>query len=170
MICYYLAFSRLKQYFSQISVLEGGRNQCTKFCTTGMDGGMGIWDVKVTHRQTQTCRIARYWLPQWFHMSVNVFSVSGVCHEGLEDSLNWSLHFSDQSCSRSYGEKLLPYYPKLLGLILIRYFFIYAGSTSRLQFKQCLRSLWSFMLSLLHSVLYTEGLTTCLQTVLNDLD
>lgn len=123
MICYYLAFSRLKQYFSQISVLEGGRNQCTKFCTTGMDGGMGIWDVKVTHRQTQTCRIARYWLPQWFHMSVNVFSVSGVCHEGLEDSLNWSLHFSDQSCSRSYGEKLLPYYPKLLGLILIRYIF-----------------------------------------------
>lgn len=123
MICYYLAFSRLKQYFSQISVLEGGRNQCTKFCTTGMDGGMGIWDVKVTHRQTQTCKIARYWLPQWFHMSVNVFSVSGVCHEGLEDSLNWSLHFSDQSCSRSYGEKLLPYYPKLLGLILIRYIF-----------------------------------------------
>lgn len=125
MICYYLAFSRLKKYFSQISVLEGGRNQCTKFCTTGMDGGMGIWDVKVTHRQTQTCRIARYWLPQWFHMSVNVFSVSGVCHEGLEDSLNWSLHFSDQSCSRSYGEKLLPYYPKLLGLILIRYSFLY---------------------------------------------
>lgn len=37
----------LKMRFSQISVLGGGRNQCTKFCTTGMDGGMGIWDVKV---------------------------------------------------------------------------------------------------------------------------
>uniref|UniRef100_A0A3P9C2I6 Actin related protein 2/3 complex, subunit 1B n=2 Tax=Haplochromini TaxID=319058 RepID=A0A3P9C2I6_9CICH len=35
-----------KNSISQISVLEGGRNQCTKFCTTGMDGGMGIWDVK----------------------------------------------------------------------------------------------------------------------------
>lgn len=39
----------LKLCFSQISVLEGGRNKCAKFCTTGMDGGMGIWDVKVTH-------------------------------------------------------------------------------------------------------------------------
>ena len=29
--------------------MEGGRNKCTKFCTTGMDGGMCIWDVKVTH-------------------------------------------------------------------------------------------------------------------------
>ncbi|MED6291231.1 Actin- protein 2/3 complex subunit 1B-A, partial [Characodon lateralis] len=35
-----------KNSISQILVLEGGRNQCTKFCTTGMDGGMGIWDVK----------------------------------------------------------------------------------------------------------------------------
>uniref|UniRef100_A0A3B5R4L9 Actin related protein 2/3 complex, subunit 1B n=1 Tax=Xiphophorus maculatus TaxID=8083 RepID=A0A3B5R4L9_XIPMA len=35
-----------KNSISQMSVLEGGRNQCTKFCTTGMDGGMGIWDVK----------------------------------------------------------------------------------------------------------------------------
>nr|XP_040042237.1 actin-related protein 2/3 complex subunit 1B-B-like [Gasterosteus aculeatus aculeatus]XP_040042238.1 actin-related protein 2/3 complex subunit 1B-B-like [Gasterosteus aculeatus aculeatus]XP_040042239.1 actin-related protein 2/3 complex subunit 1B-B-like [Gasterosteus aculeatus aculeatus] len=35
-----------KNSISQISVVEGGRNKCTKFCTTGMDGGMGIWDVK----------------------------------------------------------------------------------------------------------------------------
>lgn len=40
--------------FSHISVLQGGRNQCTKFCTTGMDGGMCIWDVKVTHTHTQS--------------------------------------------------------------------------------------------------------------------
>lgn len=32
---------------SQISVLQGGKANCTKFCTTGMDGGMAIWDVKV---------------------------------------------------------------------------------------------------------------------------
>lgn len=38
----------LNTCFSEISVLQGGRNQCTKFCTTGMDGGMCIWDVKVT--------------------------------------------------------------------------------------------------------------------------
>lgn len=38
----------LNTFFSEISVLQGGRNQCTKFCTTGMDGGMCIWDVKVT--------------------------------------------------------------------------------------------------------------------------
>lgn len=31
-------------------MLEGGRSQCTKFCTTGMDGGMGIWDVKVSNK------------------------------------------------------------------------------------------------------------------------
>uniref|UniRef100_A0A3B3CNX2 Actin related protein 2/3 complex, subunit 1B n=1 Tax=Oryzias melastigma TaxID=30732 RepID=A0A3B3CNX2_ORYME len=35
-----------KNSISQISLLEGGRSKCTKFCTTGMDGGMGIWDVK----------------------------------------------------------------------------------------------------------------------------
>lgn len=40
----------LKLYSSEISVLEGGRSQCTKFCTTGMDGGMGIWDVKVSNK------------------------------------------------------------------------------------------------------------------------
>lgn len=32
---------------SQISVLAGGKAKCTKFCTTGMDGGMAIWDLKV---------------------------------------------------------------------------------------------------------------------------
>lgn len=35
-------------FYSQISVLEGGKAKCAKFCTTGMDGGMAIWDVKVT--------------------------------------------------------------------------------------------------------------------------
>lgn len=32
---------------SQISVLAGGKANCSQFCTTGMDGGMSIWDVKV---------------------------------------------------------------------------------------------------------------------------
>lgn len=33
---------------SQISVVAGGKGSCSKFCTTGMDGGMSIWDVKVS--------------------------------------------------------------------------------------------------------------------------
>ena len=33
--------------YSQISVLTGGKAKCSQFCTTGMDGGMSIWDVKV---------------------------------------------------------------------------------------------------------------------------
>ncbi|NXU56282.1 ARC1B protein, partial [Turnix velox] len=36
-----------KNSISQISVLVGGKANCSKFCTTGMDGGMSIWDVKV---------------------------------------------------------------------------------------------------------------------------
>jgi hypothetical protein len=28
-------------------VLSGGKARCSQFCTTGMDGGMSIWDVKV---------------------------------------------------------------------------------------------------------------------------
>ncbi|XP_028977984.1 actin-related protein 2/3 complex subunit 1B [Esox lucius] len=35
-----------KNSISQISVLEGGKSNCVKFCTTGMDGGMALWDVK----------------------------------------------------------------------------------------------------------------------------
>ncbi|KAJ8001357.1 hypothetical protein DPEC_G00168690 [Dallia pectoralis] len=35
-----------KNSISQISVLEGGKNNCSKFSTTGMDGGMALWDVK----------------------------------------------------------------------------------------------------------------------------
>ncbi|NWX89645.1 ARC1B protein, partial [Nothoprocta pentlandii] len=36
-----------KNSISQISVLAGGKAKCSQFCTTGMDGGMSIWDVKV---------------------------------------------------------------------------------------------------------------------------
>uniref|UniRef100_A0A673UE70 Actin related protein 2/3 complex subunit 1B n=1 Tax=Suricata suricatta TaxID=37032 RepID=A0A673UE70_SURSU len=36
-----------KNSVSQISVLTGGKAKCSQFCTTGMDGGMSIWDVKV---------------------------------------------------------------------------------------------------------------------------
>lgn len=35
-----------KNSISQISVLDGVKGKCTKFCTTGMDGGMAIWDIK----------------------------------------------------------------------------------------------------------------------------
>ncbi|XP_035757238.1 actin-related protein 2/3 complex subunit 1B-like [Egretta garzetta] len=35
-----------KNSISQISVLAGGKANCSQFCTTGMDGGMSIWDVK----------------------------------------------------------------------------------------------------------------------------
>ncbi|XP_054938684.1 actin-related protein 2/3 complex subunit 1B isoform X1 [Physeter macrocephalus] len=37
-----------KNSVSQISVLSGGKARCSQFCTTGMDGGMSIWDVKQT--------------------------------------------------------------------------------------------------------------------------
>nr|XP_058892784.1 actin-related protein 2/3 complex subunit 1B isoform X1 [Kogia breviceps]XP_058892785.1 actin-related protein 2/3 complex subunit 1B isoform X1 [Kogia breviceps] len=37
-----------KNSVSQISVLSGGKAKCSQFCTTGMDGGMSIWDVKQT--------------------------------------------------------------------------------------------------------------------------
>lgn len=78
-----------QSYFSQISVLEGGRNQCTKFCTTGMDGGMGIWDVKVTHTHTRIrLRSSDFDLNCVIYVSINVFSDSGVCYEEPEDSLN----------------------------------------------------------------------------------
>ena len=46
-----------KNSISQISVLEGGRNQCTKFCTTGMDGGMGLWDVKTLESAMKNLKI-----------------------------------------------------------------------------------------------------------------
>lgn len=35
-----------KNSISQTSVLSGGKAKCSQFCTTGMDGGMSIWDVK----------------------------------------------------------------------------------------------------------------------------
>uniref|UniRef100_A0A8C9X2K3 Actin-related protein 2/3 complex subunit n=1 Tax=Sander lucioperca TaxID=283035 RepID=A0A8C9X2K3_SANLU len=46
-----------KNSINQISVLEGGRNQCTKFCTTGMDGGMSIWDVKTLESAMKNLKI-----------------------------------------------------------------------------------------------------------------
>ncbi|KAF3825781.1 hypothetical protein GH733_006608 [Mirounga leonina] len=35
-----------KNSVSQIAVLSGGKAKCSQFCTTGMDGGVSIWDVK----------------------------------------------------------------------------------------------------------------------------
>lgn len=75
-------------------MLEGGRNQCAKFCTTGMDGGLGIWDVKVTLTLTLLTFTHCIYdiLLACFHRYTEYFqfffSESGVCYEGLEDSLN----------------------------------------------------------------------------------
>ncbi|CAL8330836.1 unnamed protein product [Merluccius merluccius] len=46
-----------KNSISQISVLEGGRSKCSKFCTTGMDGGMTIWDVKTLESAMKDLKI-----------------------------------------------------------------------------------------------------------------
>ncbi|KAI1884623.1 hypothetical protein AGOR_G00228290 [Albula goreensis] len=46
-----------KNSISQISVLEGGKTKCTKFCTTGMDGGMAIWDVKTLESALKDLKI-----------------------------------------------------------------------------------------------------------------
>lgn len=32
---------------SQVSIYEGDKKDCRKFCTTGIDGAMTIWDFKV---------------------------------------------------------------------------------------------------------------------------
>lgn len=50
---------------SQISVLAGGKANCSQFCTTGMDGGMSIWDVKVRHPHGATVP------PGWEHPALN---------------------------------------------------------------------------------------------------
>uniref|UniRef100_A0A8C5FNR2 Actin-related protein 2/3 complex subunit n=1 Tax=Gadus morhua TaxID=8049 RepID=A0A8C5FNR2_GADMO len=47
-----------KNSISQLSVLEGGRSKCSKFCTTGMDGGMAIWDVKTLESAMKDLKIA----------------------------------------------------------------------------------------------------------------
>ncbi|OWK11084.1 ARPC1A [Cervus elaphus hippelaphus] len=33
--------------FSQVSIYEVDKQDCRKFCTTGIDGAMTIWDFKV---------------------------------------------------------------------------------------------------------------------------
>uniref|UniRef100_A0A4W5NIT0 Actin related protein 2/3 complex, subunit 1B n=1 Tax=Hucho hucho TaxID=62062 RepID=A0A4W5NIT0_9TELE len=45
-MCLCVSVLTVSLYSSQISMLEGGKSKCSKFCTTGMDGGMVIWDVK----------------------------------------------------------------------------------------------------------------------------
>ncbi|XP_005992376.1 actin-related protein 2/3 complex subunit 1B-B [Latimeria chalumnae] len=47
-----------KNSISQISILEGGKSKCSKFCTTGMDGGMAIWDVKSLESALKGLKIA----------------------------------------------------------------------------------------------------------------
>lgn len=34
-------------FTSQVSIYEGDKRDCRKFCTTGIDGAMTIWDFKV---------------------------------------------------------------------------------------------------------------------------
>ncbi|ERE65923.1 actin-related protein 2/3 complex subunit 1B [Cricetulus griseus] len=42
---------------NQISVLSGGKAKCTQFCTTGMDGGMSIWDLKSLESSLKNLKI-----------------------------------------------------------------------------------------------------------------
>lgn len=37
-------------------MLTGGKDKCSQFCTTGMDGGMSIWDVKVSLAHPGSCQ------------------------------------------------------------------------------------------------------------------
>ncbi|KAK7168056.1 hypothetical protein R3I94_002185 [Phoxinus phoxinus] len=46
-----------KNSISQISILNGGKAKCAKFCTTGMDGGMAIWDVKTLESAMKDLKI-----------------------------------------------------------------------------------------------------------------
>ena len=39
---------------SQVSIYEGDKRDCRKFCTTGIDGAMTIWDFKVDITHTHT--------------------------------------------------------------------------------------------------------------------
>uniref|UniRef100_A0A3B3SFW7 Actin-related protein 2/3 complex subunit n=2 Tax=Paramormyrops kingsleyae TaxID=1676925 RepID=A0A3B3SFW7_9TELE len=47
-----------KNSISQVSILEGGKSKCTKFCTTGMDGGMAIWEIKTLESALKNLKIA----------------------------------------------------------------------------------------------------------------
>ncbi|XP_043567853.1 actin-related protein 2/3 complex subunit 1B-like [Chiloscyllium plagiosum] len=46
-----------KNSISQISIIEGGKKNCSKFCTTGMDGGMAIWDIKTLEADLKDLKI-----------------------------------------------------------------------------------------------------------------
>ncbi|XP_048408485.1 actin-related protein 2/3 complex subunit 1B-A-like [Stegostoma tigrinum] len=46
-----------KNSISQISIVEGGKKNCSKFCTTGMDGGMAIWDIKTLEADLKDLKI-----------------------------------------------------------------------------------------------------------------
>uniref|UniRef100_A0A672IFX9 Actin-related protein 2/3 complex subunit 1A n=1 Tax=Salarias fasciatus TaxID=181472 RepID=A0A672IFX9_SALFA len=43
--------------FSQVSIYEGDKRDCRKFCTTGIDGAMTIWDFKSLEASIQGLRI-----------------------------------------------------------------------------------------------------------------
>ncbi|XP_061416181.1 actin-related protein 2/3 complex subunit 1A-like [Lethenteron reissneri] len=42
---------------TQLSLYEGDKSICTKFCTTGMDGALAIWDLKSLEASVQGLRI-----------------------------------------------------------------------------------------------------------------
>lgn len=121
-----------KQYFSEISVLEGGRNQCTKFCTTGMDGGMGIWDVKVTHTQSFVCLVSCWHLfPDV--ISKIFFEIFHAVFQSLESAMkNLKIVWAEVyiTAHKLYQlleiwRKLLPYYKKASQPYLNQVFFFF---------------------------------------------
>lgn len=72
-------------------MLSGGKAKCSQFCTTGMDGGMSIWDVKV--------KLPLHALP--------IFSLTAVLGPGTDGGGDGS--FPDLcGCVPSVGIRTLP--------------------------------------------------------------
>ncbi|XP_019490860.1 PREDICTED: actin-related protein 2/3 complex subunit 1A [Hipposideros armiger] len=53
----YLTISHFCFFFSQVSIYEVDKQDCRKFCTTGIDGAMTIWDFKTLESSIQGLRI-----------------------------------------------------------------------------------------------------------------
>lgn len=54
--------------FSQVSIYEIDKRDCRKFCTTGIDGAMTIWDFKVCFLLLCLCEL----------VAVITFSISSI--------------------------------------------------------------------------------------------
>lgn len=84
-------------FFSQVSIYEGDKRDCRKFCTTGIDGAMTIWDFKVT-----------FLLCWWFKNNYFLLASFGtdsflcLCPQSLEASIQglrimWRLYMNEET-------------------------------------------------------------------------